>query len=185
MSGAFGRLDLELDLPADEPDSTAADRWAALIAGSIRDLVADGSNVLHFRSRSRLLLDLVVGLAAGDLSRAWAWRQAGLLTPTDPDPADRPGAALVAAIGREPRLAVPVLVAGGPAGRRAGAARHARPRRLVRVGRPGPAGLAGAGVRPPRRLASPARGWNTGPLRCWPIRRWPEPSGRRESCPTR
>jgi hypothetical protein len=104
------RLDLHVDLAVDEPDGTAAARWAALIAGTIRDLVPDGSNVLHFRSRGRLLLDLVVGLATGDLSRAWAWRQAGLLTPDGPDPADRPGAALVAAAAREPRLAVPVLV---------------------------------------------------------------------------
>lgn len=104
------RLDLELALPPDEPDSTTADRWAALIAGAIRDLVPDGKNVLHFRSRSRLLLDLVVGIAAGDLSRAWAWRQAGLLAVADPDPAEQPVAALLAALGREPRLAVPVLV---------------------------------------------------------------------------
>lgn len=104
------RLDLGLDLPPDEPDSTAAGRWAALIAGTIRDLVPDGSNVLHFRSRSQQLLDLVVGLAAGNLSRAWAWRQAGLLAATDPDPEEQPVPALLAAMRREPRLALPVLV---------------------------------------------------------------------------
>jgi hypothetical protein len=104
------RLDLDLDLASDEPDATAAARWAGLIAGAIRDLVPDGSNVLHFRSRSRLLLDLVAGVAVGELTRTWAWRQAGLVTASDPDPADQPGPALLAALGREPRLAVPILV---------------------------------------------------------------------------
>jgi hypothetical protein len=104
------RLDLQLDLAADEPDSSAAARWAEQIAGAIRDLVPDGSNVLHFRSRSRLLLDLVVGIVSADLSRTWAWQQAGLLTATDPDPANQPGAAVVTAVGREPRLALPVLI---------------------------------------------------------------------------
>jgi hypothetical protein len=103
------RLELDLDLAVDEPDASAATRWAGTIAGAVGELVADGTNVLHFRSRGRLLLDLVVGLAAGDLSRAWAWRLAALLTPTDPDPADGPSAALVAALGREPTLALPVL----------------------------------------------------------------------------
>jgi hypothetical protein len=103
------RLDLDLDLAADEPDVSAAARWAGQIAGAIHDLVPDGSNVLHFHNRSRLLLDLVVGVVAGDFARAWAWRRSGLLASTDPDPAEAPGPALVAALGREPDLAVPVL----------------------------------------------------------------------------
>lgn len=104
------RIDLQLDLASDESESRAAGRLASLIADAVRDLVPDGINVLHFRSRSRLLLDVTVGLTTGDTTRAWAWRQAGLLTPADPDPVLRPGAALLAALGREPRLAVPVLV---------------------------------------------------------------------------
>lgn len=104
------RIDLQLDLASDESESRAAGRLASLIADAVRDLVPDGINVLHFRSRSRLLLDVTVGLTTGDLTRAWAWRQAGLLPPADPDLAFRPGAAILAALGREPRLAVPVLV---------------------------------------------------------------------------
>jgi hypothetical protein len=104
------RLEIQLELDAIEPDAGAADRWADLIAASVRSLVPDGSQVIHYPNRSRALAELVVSLTTGGYDRAWAWRQLGLLTEFDPDPTVDAAAALLAALCREPQLAVSAVV---------------------------------------------------------------------------
>jgi hypothetical protein len=104
------RLDIELELDAAEPDACAAARWADLIAASVRSLVADGKQVIHYPNRSRALSELVWCLTTGRSERAWAWRQLGLLADFDPDPLVDPTGALLAALSREPQLAVGAVV---------------------------------------------------------------------------
>lgn len=103
------RLELELPLRPDEADTTAADRWALLIGTAVVGLRPDDVNVLHYRSRGQQLLELVCGVVLGDVVHDWAWRQAGLLVAGDPDPVLDPARAVLAALCREPELAVPVL----------------------------------------------------------------------------
>lgn len=103
------RLELRLVLAADELDATAADRWADLLAGVVRDLVPDGRNVLHYRNRSQALAELAEGLLSGDTRREWAWRSLGLIGAEGSDSPVHPAAALVAALGAEPRLALAVI----------------------------------------------------------------------------
>jgi hypothetical protein len=99
------RLEIELELDAAEPDATAAERWADVIATSVRSLVADGSLVIHYPNRGWALAELVLSLTTGSSDRAWAWRQLGLLADFHPDPQTNPVGALLAALSREPQLA--------------------------------------------------------------------------------
>ena len=104
------RIDLEITLDAGEPDTAAAQRWADLIAASVRGLTADGTAVVHYPHRGGALAELVRSIPAGRVERVWAWRQLGLLTADDPDPLSDPAGALLAAVGREPDLTVASLV---------------------------------------------------------------------------
>jgi hypothetical protein len=104
------RLDIDLKLDASEPDASAAGRWADLIAESVRTLIPDGSRVIYYPNRGRALAELAQSLTLGRSDRAWAWRQLGLLAEPYADPDVDPGAALLAALRREPQLAVSAVV---------------------------------------------------------------------------
>jgi hypothetical protein len=100
-------------------DSAICATWAASIADAVaRTVDAGGSGeVVRYASRRHALLDLALGVAAGELERAWAWRRLGLWhgptdAPTDAEAADE----LVRALTGEPELAVAALVAVGQAG---------------------------------------------------------------------
>ena len=103
------RLEVRFELEADELDVGAANRWADVIGGAVRDLVADGQTVLQYPHRARALAELAEAVVDGSVERAWAWRQLRLLQPEDPDPGLDPAGALVAALAREPQRAVAVL----------------------------------------------------------------------------
>lgn len=104
------RLDIDLRLDAFEPDASAAERWADLIAESVRTLIPDGSRVIYYPNRGRALAELAQYLTLGRSDRAWAWRQLGLLAEPDADPEVNPRSAFLAALCREPQLAVSAVV---------------------------------------------------------------------------
>ncbi|QUQ63888.1 hypothetical protein [Kutzneria sp. CA-103260] len=65
--------------------------------------------VVHFASELRALADLIASVGLGRLRHAWAWRQVGLLSSGDPDPAHSPTAAIIAAARRFPQHLVAAL----------------------------------------------------------------------------
>jgi hypothetical protein len=73
-------------------DADLAAAWSVALADAIRaTLDAGGPGVVRYGSRSQAVIDLLLGVAAGDLRRAWAWRQMGLWSA-----GDSPSAALAA-----------------------------------------------------------------------------------------
>lgn len=68
-------------------DGELAAAWSVALADGIRaTLDAGGPGVVRYGSRSHALVDLLLGVAAGDLRRAWAWRQLGLWSASDSPP---------------------------------------------------------------------------------------------------
>jgi len=65
-----------LRLTDDDPSLMAA--WSVAIADALATAIADGRGVVRYGSRAHALVDLIAGVAASDLSRAWAWRMLGL-----------------------------------------------------------------------------------------------------------
>jgi hypothetical protein len=104
------RVDLTVTLD-DEADGIVEDVWADAILSSLRRAIADGSSgVVVFPDLHHAIVDLALGVAAGDLASMWAWRLAGALQDGDPDPTSDPSGALLAACARLPRAAVVALV---------------------------------------------------------------------------
>lgn len=70
-------------------DAELAAAWSVALADGIRaTLEAGGPGVVRYGSRGHAMVDLLTGVAAGDLRRAWAWRQLGLWSAGDaPSPA--------------------------------------------------------------------------------------------------
>lgn len=60
-------------------DAALAAAWSVALADGIRGtLESGGPGVVRYGSRGHAMVDLLLGVAAGDLRRAWAWRQLGL-----------------------------------------------------------------------------------------------------------
>jgi hypothetical protein len=55
--------------------------WSMALANHFSDVISrnDPSNVIRFPSRFHGVIDFAEGVARGDLQRAWAWKQIGLL----------------------------------------------------------------------------------------------------------
>lgn len=65
-------------------DAELAAAWSVALADGIRaTLDAGGPGVVRYGSRGHAMVDLLTGVAAGDLRRAWAWRQLGLWSAGD------------------------------------------------------------------------------------------------------
>lgn len=103
------RLRLLVELDETEPDASVVSRWADAIAASVRELVPDGSRVVHYPNRAHAVHEVVESLAQRVAERSWAWQQLGLLGEQDPDPGEEPGRALVAVARREPALVLASL----------------------------------------------------------------------------
>ena len=69
------RVPVRVRLAAGE--AGAADAWSEALARALAVAIADGSgpNIVRYRSRRAALADLALGVAAGRLEHAWAWRQ--------------------------------------------------------------------------------------------------------------
>ena len=88
-----------------------AEALEAGIAAALLDREAPSraGDVVVWRDRREAIADLVHRACAGDLSRAWAWRQAGLLPGGATQDAAEALDAAVALLDAEPELAWPVL----------------------------------------------------------------------------
>jgi hypothetical protein len=103
------------------PGADPVRSWAEQIVTTLREAVGSRAGAVVYPRTLDALVDLLVSVAQGDLSRAWAWAQVGLLPagvdPSSPDAAvhalgsrrDLACAALVAAAVRGP---VPLTAAG-------------------------------------------------------------------------
>jgi len=93
-------------------DAALAADWAQAIAAALTQTLArDGpEQAVRYGSRMHAWIDCALGVARGDLGRAWAWRRLGLWRAAgDLAPAD--GAAeLVRGLGFAPDAVVPVLL---------------------------------------------------------------------------
>jgi len=97
-------------LRPDAGDAAAVAAWSAAIAEAVKVAAATGEgSVVRYRNRRAALVDLAVGIAAGDLRRSWAWRQLGLWRATNAAGAEEAAGELVSALVREPEAIVPVL----------------------------------------------------------------------------
>jgi hypothetical protein len=103
-------VDVPVRLGVGSPDRALGEAWSAALAAAIaRAASGRGRDVVRYSSRTEALTDFAVGVAAGDLSRAWAWRQVGLVARPGTLTAETAQTALVAALLAEPELIVAVL----------------------------------------------------------------------------
>lgn len=77
----IGDIRVEVRLDPERPVRDLADAWSAAIVRAVEHRLEDGEDVVVYRRELDLLVDLARSMAAGDRSRAWAWRQAGVLDP--------------------------------------------------------------------------------------------------------
>jgi len=126
-------------------DASLAAAWADATAAELARRVASGGpGVVAYASPRQALLDVALGVARGDLRRAWAWTALGLWpVPRSADP----GAALVGALLAEPAAIAPVVAAVA----RAGEALPLAAREWTALAR---AALEAAGVAPSRARAA-------------------------------
>ncbi|HEX7241272.1 MAG TPA: hypothetical protein VF263_13440, partial [Longimicrobiaceae bacterium] len=131
------------------PDSTLTAEWSMALAEAIRAAIRGGGpDVVRYGSRAHALVDLLTGVAAGDLRRAWAWRQVGLWRageePSGETAAEEAARALLAS----PESVVAALAAAARAGALPALAARVRPAAWVALARTAlqaagaPAGLA-------------------------------------------
>ena len=63
--------------------------WAEALVGAVREAVVEGTSrpaevagLVVYRTEGEALVDLLTAVASGETTRAWAWRQIGLIRPT-------------------------------------------------------------------------------------------------------
>jgi hypothetical protein len=137
------RVPVRVRLAAGE--AGAADAWSEALARALAVAIADGSgpNIVRYRSRRAALADLALGVAAGRLEHAWAWRQLGLWRGGDA-PGERAAATeLVSALVAEPEAIVAVLAELEAAGALGALVGRLEPSAWVELAR---VGLAAAGT---------------------------------------
>jgi hypothetical protein len=105
------RVPVRLRLSRGDGDLALA--WVLALAAGVRDALASGRDgaAVRYASRRQALVDFAAGVARGDLTRAWAWRQLGL-SPVWSHPSRAEAArALAAALQAEPEAVVAVVAA--------------------------------------------------------------------------
>jgi hypothetical protein len=93
-------------------DAALARTWSTVLAERIGRAAAGSPShgVVRYPSRGSALLDFAVGVASGNLSRAWAWSQLGLCRPLKRAGEATALAELMLALLAEPAVIVPALV---------------------------------------------------------------------------
>jgi hypothetical protein len=93
-------------------DAELVRAWSASLGAALAAAIAAGEpHAVRYRSRRQALVDVAAATAAGDLRRAWAWRQLGLWPDEEAVDGATAAARLADALAAEPRSVVPVLVA--------------------------------------------------------------------------
>src|SRR5438105_579601 len=92
-------------------DAALARAWSRALAEAIGRAV-DGrrvAGVVRYASRLQALVDMAIGVALDDLSRAWAWRQLGLWNASERATRQDALDELVYALAAEPMTIVPII----------------------------------------------------------------------------
>jgi hypothetical protein len=103
------RVDVSLAV-GDLDDDRLVAAWSHALASALTDAACAGT-VIRYPHELAALTDLVTEVAAGRATRAWAWRQAGVLDAADPSVSSEPVAALLAALSHRPAYAPAALAA--------------------------------------------------------------------------
>lgn len=145
------RVDAPARLRLGASDDALAAAWSLAVADGLAAAIArGGDDVVRYGSRAHALTDLLAGVAAGDTTRAWAWRQLDLYREGDGASDARAIEQAIGALERAPELIAPQL---------AEAARNGSlPRLARRLGARGWSALARAALaaaRLPVDLAAP------------------------------
>lgn len=103
----IGHLHVSARLANMDAEHAMAAGWSTAVADAVRArLEHGGEGVVRFPGRVHTLLDIVRGVSAGSLERAWAWRGLGLWPAgADADPSRAAADALLS----EPTAVAPVL----------------------------------------------------------------------------
>jgi hypothetical protein len=122
------RVDAPARLRLGVPDSALVAAWSVALADAVRaTLDAGGPDVVRFRTRGHALADLLVCVARGDHSRAWAWRQLGLWSAGDAPSGEAAAEEAVRALLSRPESVVAALSAAARAGALPALAARIRP----------------------------------------------------------
>ena len=93
-------------------DAQLCAQWSLALASHIEQAMRRGGpDVVRYLSPWHALSDLALGVARGELGRAWAWRQMELVENSSGPTPSRISEQLVAALEREPAAILPVLLA--------------------------------------------------------------------------
>ncbi|HEX5081238.1 MAG TPA: hypothetical protein VFY40_04270 [Blastocatellia bacterium] len=111
----LSNIHVSIRLPLTRADASLAAEWGRELAGEILRAMRD-RRAVFYRSRRHALIDLVVSVGRGDLSRAWAWRQLGLWRAGNAAGASEAIFELVRSISSDPVAVIPALIALAEAG---------------------------------------------------------------------
>jgi hypothetical protein len=82
--------------------------WSAAWIDALRGVLqSGGENVIRYRSRTHVLVEMAVHILRGDTSHAWAWRQLGHWSGTPPD-SPQARVELAQVLSRHPTAVLPV-----------------------------------------------------------------------------
>ncbi len=120
------RLHVPVRLRGVRGDSALAADWAAAIASALTQTLSrdGGDQAVRYGSRMHAWTDCALGVARGDLGRAWAWRQLGLWRGSGALSPAGAAAELVRGLAFAPQAVVPALVGLAQQGALAGLARQ-------------------------------------------------------------
>lgn len=107
------KIFVPLRLQLSNSDHTLMTAWSMALAKSIQEMVLrhPTDQVVRYGSRIHGLIDLAMGVATGDLRRAWAWRQMGFIQQDGTDDLATHADALAQTLSAESSSIVPVMTA--------------------------------------------------------------------------
>lgn len=111
------RIAVPARLRLSAPNGTLAASWRNAMSMTIGETIERGGpDVVRYASRVHAMVDAAVGVATGDLRRAWAWRQLDVWRVREGASHDAAAEELRRVLCAEPTLVVPVLRAVANAG---------------------------------------------------------------------
>ncbi|HKP86448.1 MAG TPA: hypothetical protein VJZ26_10140 [Blastocatellia bacterium] len=105
------RIYAPVRLRLNSPNPSLALDWSMSLSEEIERAYSSGrdSNIVFYHSRRQALMDLAIGVARGDLSRAWAWRQLGIWRAGEQAGEGEAVFELARALCAEPEMIIPAL----------------------------------------------------------------------------
>lgn len=147
-------VDAPARLRASDGDDALAAAWSAALARAIRaTLDAGGPGVVRYATPHHAVADVVLSVAAGDVRRAWAWRQMEMWRESDAPPPAAAAEEAARVLLSHPEAIVPALAEAARRGALSALATRVRPATWTAVAR---AALRAADADASLLLASPA-----------------------------